>query len=355
MRRFQLNLLYESKGEPVKILFIGSTERNALALHYFTNFVQLGHLVLPYYPDYFRTKYFFQRVKVYFNRTPLKKRVEVVANELVSLCRGTPFDLVFVIAENFLSSETIEEMRKVSKKPVKFLFHSHDNLFSSGIFKPVFFEKNLKTYDFVFTTKSQNVDRYKQVGVENIHYLPSAFDPPFLSLFPAAESSLGETLPISFVGTYSASRIPYLEAIGWDKLFVYGERWPFYPGFLKNRKHIRPAVYHFQFSDVTPNSLVSLGLLREEASDRHTTRTFEIPACGSLQIAPRNTEIASFFEEDKEIILFNSPEELKDKSNYYLTHDFQRKRIAEKGYERCLRDKHTYRDRIESMLSIMEK
>lgn len=339
----------------MKILFIGSTERNALALHYFTNFVKLGHQVLPYYPDYFRTKYWFQRVKVHFQRTPLKHRMSQVSNELTTLIKNTSFDLVFVIAENFLSKETIAEMKRVANKNVIFIFQSHDNLFYPGILRPDYFIENLKAYDFVFTTKSQNLAKYKDAGIENAFYLPSAYEPTVHYPISAQESCFKKVFPISFVGTFAPSRIPYIETLGWENLHVFGERWALYPKFLKYRTHIFPAVYHFQFSDVTSQSQVSLGLLREEAEDLHTTRTFEIPACGSLQIAPRNQEILSFFDEDKEIVLFSSLEELKDKTHFYLTHEFQRKRIAEKGFERCLRDRHTYQDRIEAMFECINR
>lgn len=47
-------------------------------------------------------------------------------------------------------------------------------------------------------------------------------------------------------------------------------------------------------------------------------RTFEIPMCYGLQFTSYNPEIADYFEEDKEIILYRSKEEMIDKANYYL-------------------------------------
>lgn len=47
-------------------------------------------------------------------------------------------------------------------------------------------------------------------------------------------------------------------------------------------------------------------------------RAFEIPMCGGLQFASYNEELASYFEEDKEIVLYRSKEEMLDKAKFYL-------------------------------------
>lgn len=47
-------------------------------------------------------------------------------------------------------------------------------------------------------------------------------------------------------------------------------------------------------------------------------RAFEIPMSGGLQFTSYNKEIASYFEEGKEIVLYHSKEEMIDKAKYYL-------------------------------------
>ena len=48
-------------------------------------------------------------------------------------------------------------------------------------------------------------------------------------------------------------------------------------------------------------------------------RTFEIPMCGGLQLTSRNDEIASYFDDRKEIVLYDSREEMADLCRYYLS------------------------------------
>ncbi len=341
----------------MKVLFVGSTRRTALALHYFTNLVRLGYLVLPYDPDYFYARHLLERLSVKIRKAPTPSKTKEVSQALIQLCRRNHFDAVLVMAENFLHADTIEEMRKVSKLPPLVIYHSHDNNFVPGILKAKDFHHTLRAYDFVFTTKSQNVSRYRALGQEHSFFIPSAYEPSIHH--PIADEFSHYTnrpIDVGFIGTYDHSRTALLETVGWNQVNVWGDHWRRYSQYYKYRDRIHPrAIYDFEFADVTSHTKCSLGLLREEAEDLHTTRTFEIPACGSLQFAPRNEEILNYFEENKEIVCFQSPEELRDKLIYYLKHDWQRAQIAQKGYERCLREKHTYLDRVRTIFQIVNE
>lgn len=46
-------------------------------------------------------------------------------------------------------------------------------------------------------------------------------------------------------------------------------------------------------------------------------RNFEIPMCGGLEICRYNKELASYYEEGKEIVFYHTKEELQDKVKYY--------------------------------------
>ena len=84
--------------------------------------------------------------------------------------------------------------------------------------------------------------------------------------------------------------------------------------------------------------------------DRHTSRTFEIPACGGFQLSERTDEVLSFFDEGEEIECFASIDELKDKATYYLKHEAQRRRIAAGGLARVRRSPYSFTDRLQTIL-----
>ncbi|MBY0371195.1 glycosyltransferase [bacterium] len=339
----------------MNILFVGSTEGTSTSLHYFTSLVRQGHAVLPWNPGYFQTTGLWQKFAQRLNRGPTPEKVARINQQLLALCRHNAFDLVFVMGENYVSREIQEQIRAEIRPAPRFLFHSHDNLFAPGILKGPNFEADLAAYDILFTTKSQNVARYQAIGQKNTYYIPSAFEPSVHRPIPQTQSRIKQDLPVSFIGTYDLSREPLLEKAGWERLNVWGNGWERSPQFNKQVGKIHPqAIYYFEFADVCSRSQCSLGLLREEAEDRHTQRTFEIPACGSLQFAPRNSEIAGFFDENKEIVLFDSPEELRDKLDYYLAHPAERQKLAEAGHRRCLTSNHTYADRTAKMIQLLE-
>ncbi|RMH07664.1 MAG: hypothetical protein D6704_04695 [Nitrospirae bacterium] len=81
-------------------------------------------------------------------------------------------------------------------------------------------------------------------------------------------------------------------------------------------------------------------------------RTFELAACGVFQLLQRIPGIEEFFEEDKEIVCFDSADEMIDKIQYYLRHENERDRIAAAARRRVLAE-HTWNDRVLRMLNFM--
>lgn len=335
----------------MKILFLGSSEPNACSSFYARAAEKLGHSVLRYNPCFFTPSSPWDSLHLRLTKTPSKEKVFFENENILKLIKEQKMDCVLNISENFISFDLLQAIRELKSRP-RLIYHSHDNNFAKGILKPSHFFDTLRLYDLVFTTKSQNIQRYQMLGQPQSYFIPSAFEPTVHRPIPVSQSRMPQSsFKVSFIGTYDFSRDRYVNALDWEHLFVWGDRWKKFSQFKQHQDHIVPhAIYHPDFADVLSRSEITLGLLREEAADRHTQRTFEIPACGTLQIAPRNDEILSFFEEGNEIVCFESPEELHDKVTYYLEHDSQRRKIAERGFERVMSGKHTYQDRTQVML-----
>lgn len=111
-----------------------------------------------------------------------------------------------------------------------------------------------------------------------------------------------------------------------------------------------PGVWGVDYAKAMGCASIGLSLLSRLAPDRHTTRTFEIPACGTFLLAERTEEHQELFEEGREAEFFGDLDELQDKIRYYLAHPDERKRIAAAGRERCLRGGYSYHDRMRGLL-----
>lgn len=74
-------------------------------------------------------------------------------------------------------------------------------------------------------------------------------------------------------------------------------------------------------------------------------------ACGFL-LTNYQAEIPYYFEEGKDLVCFDDEKDLVEKVGYYLNHEEERKEIARNGY-RKVKEIHTYRKRLEQMLSII--
>jgi len=86
-----------------------------------------------------------------------------------------------------------------------------------------------------------------------------------------------------------------------------------------------PSVSFQDMQRIYSNSLLSLNItelrntyvLRNPIHKLHL-RTFEIPMCGGLEISSYTDELAEYFEDGKEIVLYKSQEEFISKSKFYL-------------------------------------
>jgi len=77
-------------------------------------------------------------------------------------------------------------------------------------------------------------------------------------------------------------------------------------------------------------------------------RNFEVPGCGGFLLAGNVEDLESYYEIGKEVVCFDDNKDLIEKIKYYLAHGDERAAIAQRGYERTIRD-HTYARRFEDI------
>lgn len=83
-------------------------------------------------------------------------------------------------------------------------------------------------------------------------------------------------------------------------------------------------------------------------------RIWDVLACRGFLITNNQPEIHEYFTVGKHLETYDSDEELLEKINYYLTHDDEREKIANAGYEEVVA-KHDILQRIISIIATISK
>jgi glycosyltransferase involved in cell wall biosynthesis len=224
----------------------------------------------------------------------------------------------------------------------------------------------LPAYDHVFTTKSYQVkDLEELLGVSRVTFIPHGYCPDVHQplLLNEWDKKSYET-EVSFIGIHSPKKERLIAsvrgALPHVKIRVFGNLWRtrcstpgLYP-FIMGR-----PVMGWAYSKAIQAAKVNLGINSEtvkgsSSGDLTSTRSFEIPACGGFMIHERNHEIQSFYEEDKEIVLFDDENELVEKIQYYLNNPDLRKAISMAGHRRCV-PAYSYDERMRECLCLHER
>lgn len=82
-------------------------------------------------------------------------------------------------------------------------------------------------------------------------------------------------------------------------------------------------------------------------------RILDIMGAGGFVLTNYCSETAELFEEDKEIVMFKTPEELVEKAEYYLSHEKEREQIAAAGHAKVLSD-YIYEKKLKKLMEWVE-
>lgn len=277
---------------------------------------------------------------------------------LQSLFTETQPDIFWADKPSTLSWNMTRLLRKLSPR-TKFVLFSEDDLWLKHN-RTKALEQSLREYDIVFTTKWRNMEgrELEQLGAQRVAFVTQACDP--YQHFPqlvTAEERAAYGADVGFVGNYEAQRAASVASLavaavdvrvwgnGWEQQTIAGARIENAPVFNSNR-----GLFYSKAICATD---INLGFLRARNRDTHTSRTFEIPACGGFLLAQRSEEHESLFLPDIEASFFSSDRELVEKAVYYSNNPDMRIKIAKAGFERCMKD-HTSKVQMSRALELIQ-
>ena len=99
--------------------------------------------------------------------------------------------------------------------------------------------------------------------------------------------------------------------------------------------------YHTQMPLVFAGSRINLNISLRSIHSGIPLRVLDIMACGGFVLSNWQPEIAEYFEEEVEIVTFDSLEDCLTKTAYYLSHEEERRQIAANG-KRKVQEKFSY-------------
>jgi len=359
----------------MKILFLGEIGPGQTSLMRMRALQRLGHEVRGVHTiqPWREASWLARQTQRRLGRGPVIDRINRTVLEAASEFRP---NLVWAEKQEYLRRETLADLRRFGARLVHF---TPDPYFSLEWKRTRLMDDALSAFDVLIYCKTYERTDYEQIG-KPLVYMPLGFCDEVHRPLPSDD--IRWKCSVGFLGGWEPRRERLLHSVaatGAD-LKIWGGAWDFLvDGRWTPRRHIvlgqlagddkfafhrdpliasayqGNEVYADDYARALTGAKIGLGFLRTVCDDQHTTRTFEIPACGSMLLADRTDEHGSLFEEGVEAEYFSSDAELLDKLGFYARHEEARFRIADKGRERCDRGRYAYVHRLGDALESLRR
>ena len=359
----------------MKILFIGQIGEGQTSRMRMRALSRLGHQVVGVETGapWARASWLARQLQRRLNRGAVIDEINRAVLDAAAAFRP---DLVWGEKQEYLRADTLDALGRAGARRVHF---TPDPYFVLDWRRTRVMDEAIGRWDVLVYCKSYERADYEALGKPLI-YMPLGYCDEVHR--PLASDDPRWACAVGFLGGWEPRRERLLRAVASevDDLRIWGGYWDFLQdGRWTPRRQIilsrlaggepfriaadaRLArawqggeVYGDDYARALTASRIGVGFLRKTWPDQHTTRTFEIPACGSLLLADRTEEHLSFFEEGREAEFFSSEQELVDKASFYATHETERTRIAAAGRLRCERSGYSYLERLRPVLRQIEE
>ncbi|MFN6460348.1 MAG: glycosyltransferase [Nostoc sp. DedVER02] len=280
-------------------------------------------------------------------------QLEGFSQKLVWECENSQPELLISTGIAPINQKALLQLDRMGIKKINFLT---DDPWNTAHYAP-WFLKALPHYDIIFSPRRANINELVQAGCPNVEYLPFGFDRELFypEEFINPEARLQYTCDVVFAGGGDCDRLKYMSALinSGINVNLYGGYWDCYPetkaysGGIADVPTLRLAI---------ASAKIALCLVRKANRDGNCMRTFEVPAIGACMLTEDTPEHREIFGEEGEAVLyFQTIPEMLEKVRWLLNHDTERQRLAQNAHSLIFHGKHTYKDRLETMLSLTEK
>jgi spore maturation protein CgeB len=215
----------------------------------------------------------------------------------------------------------------------------------------------VRRFDHVWTIQRGELhDRLRAAGHPSFDYVPLACDPELHRRY-APEELVSYAASLAFAGTGYPNRRHLLLGLRDLGLRLWGTHFSREAALADCLAAGHDGVLpHEALARIFAASTINLNLSSSIdpatfslPKDLVNPRTFEISGCGGFQLVDALIPVGEFFEPGRELALFASVEEARDKIRYYLAHDEERQAMAARAFRRAHAE-HTYDVRLKDAL-----
>lgn len=278
-----------------------------------------------------------------------------INTSLINLYKSYQPEIIWIDKVHTIKPQTYREIKKFNPE-VFIIYYSEDDIYLRHN-RSRYLSDSLSIFDLVFSTKPRNAKELPRLGVRDVYCIYQAFDKNFHRPMEISEEERERWgSDVTFVGFCEADRankLYYLAENG-VKVRVWGINWDRFTKKHHNLKVENRPVTCDDYIKVINATKINLNFLRKMNRDEHTSRSLEIPACASFMLAERTQEHLNLFKEGVEAEFFSINDEMLVKVKYYLSHEQERKKIANLARKRCLESNYSHHGRLSEMISYIE-
>jgi len=272
-----------------------------------------------------------------------------INEHFINHIKSDAYDAILVITGWHLSVKSIETAKKHARCILNW---SMEELFNN-VFSAFINTETYNKYDIIFSPRQHLFKQYLSKGIKRIEYLPFFYYPQHYPIVPTGKDKELWGSDIAFMGTWSKEREKVLKMLEGHKVKIWGGGWNKSHNKFKHKFTITNKIAWLEdMSKVVNSTKIIVDTLTKEQNDKINMKNYQIPACGGFLLSQRTDEILALFEEDKEIVCYDSYEELKDKCEYYLLHGEDRKKIAINAHNKVVDGQNAIIDRAKQILDI---
>lgn len=212
----------------------------------------------------------------------------------------------------------------------------------------------LRAYDLMISSFPPALDRLREYGIP-AYLLRLGFEPGVLD----DPGSADRRHPLTFVGGLYPDRYPsrvsLLERVCREipEMKIWA---PTVHGLRRDsplRGIYQGPAWGREALGILQASRITLNHHGNDSPHANNLRLYEATAAGALLLTDPKPDLHEMFEPGREVAAYRDADDCVRQIRHYLTHEVERKAVADSGRERTLRE-HTYLRRMEELSAVLE-